>query len=173
MLLKELPKQFNPFKLCKEAPTEGLSWSGQVQFKELPDLCDILRAQPDTMVNVNLVFKMDEQNICFIEGDISSKVNLICQRCLESMPYEIKSDFVVSPVEEESQSNNLPSAYEPLLAPNGEVSLDKWIAEELHLALPLAPSHDPSCKPRYEESSLEEDKPENPFAKLAKIKHDN
>jgi uncharacterized protein len=173
MLLKELPKQFDPFKLCKESPKEGLAWHGHVFLKALHELCDILRNQPDAKVDIDLVFKMDEQNQCYIEGEISSKINLICQRCLESMPYEIKSSFVVSPIEEESQANMLPAAYEPLLASGGEVSLDKWIAEELHLALPLAPSHEPSCKPRHQEATSQEDKPENPFAKLAKIKHDN
>lgn len=173
MLIKELPNQFNPFKLCKEAPKEGLSWTGQLPLKALPDLADILRDQPERVVEIALVFNIDAQNICFIQGEISCKVDFICQRCLESMPYEIKSAFVVSPIEEESQANHLPEAYEPLLAPGGEVSLDKWIAEELHLALPLAPSHEPSCKSRHQETSEKEDKPENPFVKLAKIKHDN
>lgn len=177
MLLKELPNHFNPFKICRGAPLEGLAWEGQVYFKDLPELCDSLRTQPQAFVALNLLFKQDSQNVCIIEGKLSSKVNLVCQRCLEMMPYELHSTFIVAPVEEESAANHLPSDYEPLLAPNGEVSLDKWIAEELHLALPLAPCHEPSCKPGYEGAESENNSDskisKNPFAILAHKKKTN
>ena len=45
----------------------------------------------------------------------------------------------------EEQAERLPAHYEPLWAPMGEINVAEWIAEEIHLALPLAPCHDPVC----------------------------
>ncbi len=74
---------------------------------------------------------------------------------------------MVSPVKSDKQAEQLPERYEPLLMSDGEINVSEWIAEEIHLALPLAPCHEPPCV-SFSNDEGEEDQapPQNPFMKL-------
>jgi uncharacterized protein len=145
MLLNKLPSHIQPVKLCMQAPPEGTSLTGSILLSELINLDGELKAQKDTPVSVSLLFGMDKDGLCCISVDLAVDLTLICQRCLQPMTYPLRITSLVSPVASDTQAQQLPERYEPLLMTQGEISLAEWIAEELHLALPLAPRHEPSC----------------------------
>lgn len=173
MLLNELPKYIQPVKLCRTAPLKGTQLSGDISLCNLNDLNQELKSQKNAIVSVSLNFSTDGEGICCIKGDLAVNLSLICQRCLQPMDYFLESSFQVSPVASDQEAQHLPSRYEPLLTHDGEISLAEWIAEEIHLALPLAPRHEPSCvsydtKDEGDESGS--NSPGSPFAKLADLK---
>ncbi len=145
MLINELPKIINPKELCRKAPPGGNKLIGKISLGEIPHLPKELKEQHETPVTMSLVFSTDEGGLCCIEGELSTDIEVICQRCLQPMTYPIRAPILVSPVANDKQAELLPERFEPLLAPEGEITLAEWIAEELHLALPLAPLHEPPC----------------------------
>lgn len=171
MSINELPKIINPEELCLAAPPEGTKLYGQLPLGEIPNLPKELKAQHETPVTLSLVFSIDNGGLCCIAGELAVDLELICQRCLKPMIYPLRSKILVSPVSNDKQAEALPERYEPLMAPQGEITLVEWIAEELHLALPLAALHDPSCMdygPKDESVGSGSSSSENPFAKLKK-----
>jgi uncharacterized protein len=145
MLRNELPAQINPEKLCRLAPPEGTRLSGQMPLKSLGNLSGDLKGQQDAIISVSLEFSIDKEGYCCIKGEMTVDLNFTCQRCMQPMIQTVKSSILVSPVTSDAQAKQLPARYEPLLVTDGEVSLKEWIAEELHLALPLVPRHETPC----------------------------
>ena len=145
MSLNELPENINPAKLCHAAPKEGTKLTGQILLEKLSNLPPELREQGKTPVAVCLTFSMDEEGYCDVKGQLGVQLNLTCQRCMQPMVLEVKSDISVSPVVSDASAKKLPARFEPLWAPSGEVLLADWIAEELYLALPLVPRHEGAC----------------------------
>lgn len=149
----KLPKFIQPVRLCRQAPAEGVPLSGEILISELSDICDELKGSSTTPVKVALTFRVDEEGYCYISGQIAADVPLTCQRCLQPMRLPLQSAIMVSPVASYEEAKRLPERYEPLLMTEGEVTLAEWIAEELHLALPLVPRHaDPRCHDQGVES---------------------
>jgi uncharacterized protein len=176
MLHNKLPSIIQPERMCREAPLEGTKLNGQIRLCDLPNLSKDILSPKETLLTVELIFSIDNEGLCSIKGEISTDVELICQRCLKPMIYPIRAEISVSPVVSDQQAEQLNVQYEPLLTNQGEISMAEWIAEELHLALPLAPRHDPSCGDigsrvaKQEKEEPGSGSPPNPFAKLVYIK---
>jgi uncharacterized protein len=176
MLHNKLPSIIQPERMCREAPQTGTTLVGQIMLCDLPNLSKDILSPKDTLVLVNLTFSMDNEGICSIKGEMSSDLQLICQRCLKPMIYVVRAEICVSPVVSDKQAEQLDIQYEPLLTSQGEISMAEWIAEELHLALPLAPRHEPSCvgignwDENQEKEESGSDPSPSPFAKLVYIK---
>ena len=145
MLLKELPEHISPEKICRAAPSQGTVMQGKIMLSKMSNLTEELRAQKLAFATVSLTFAVDKAGICSITGEMTVDLTLICQRCLQPMMQTITAVISVSPVSSDEQAKHLPARYEPLLVQNGEITFAEWIAEELHLALPLVPRHDPPC----------------------------
>ena len=141
----ELPKYLAPEKLCRHAPAGGAEIQGEIRLSHLANLMSELEAHKDSVVAVNLNFSMDPEGLCCIKGELSTELGVICQRCLKPMNYPLRAEIEVSPVVSDKQAEKLPAHYEPLWAPTGEINVAEWIAEEIHLALPLAPCHTYDC----------------------------
>lgn len=145
MLPNKLPRTIYPINLCRNAPTGGNRLVGEIFISELKALSPEFKSQPHETVSVDLTFSLDKEGYCCITGEITTRLALICQRCLQPMVFELKSEVLVSPIASDEEAKQLPERYEPLLVLEGEVTLAEWIAEELHLALPLVPRHDDPC----------------------------
>lgn len=166
MLHNELPKYLAPEKLCRQAPPEGTKMTGQIKLSDLTNIEKELKSQ-DKLVTLNLNFSLQDGDLCCIKGELSVDLEVICQRCLQPMIYPLRTSILVSPVSSDKQAEHLPEQYEPLLVTDGEINLGQWIAEEIHLALPLAPCHEPPCVSlNTDEGDDAGEPPQNPFKKL-------
>lgn len=164
-----LPGQFNPEKFCRAAPAGGQLCEGTVTLGEIPELAPELASQAATPIHIKMNFEVDEHEYCVVKGELSVTLAGICQRCLKPFTYPVTSQFVVSPVTNDEDAKTLPERYEPLLVTEGEINLATWIAEELYLALPFAPRHEPSCisyANNNDEAEDQQDKKPSPFAAL-------
>lgn len=169
MLSDELPTRINPEQICRSAPVGGARLIGKMKLSNLDNVAKEFATQVSTEVFVSLLFSVDVEEICCIQGEIAVEIEQRCQRCLQPMKQSVNAKFQVSPVANDGEAKHLPSCYEPLLVHEGEIALTEWIAEELHLALPLVPRHDYQCV-SYENQIDGSNSGANPspFAKLKK-----
>ncbi len=92
--------------------------------------------------DVRLDFGIDAQGRRFIEGWLKSDARLACRRCLEPMPVNLESHFLLGMVTSDALAAELPSAYEPVLVENEQLDLLPVIEDELILSLPQVVYHD-------------------------------
>jgi len=128
-------------------------------------------------IAVELDFDIDELGVPNVQGRVTARLSLICQRCLE--PYIIAVDPSISLawVHSEQEAERLPLLYEPYLVETNPLILNDVIEDELLLALPQVPMHElaecPAGKWVNQPAPADEDdaEKENPFSVLAKLKH--
>ncbi|MCB1735915.1 MAG: DUF177 domain-containing protein [Gammaproteobacteria bacterium] len=132
-------------------------------------------------VDVELEFGVDVGRIRFISGSVKTRVSMPCQRCLEPMSIDIDARVHLGIVIAEAQIDRLPTEYEPLLIGEDLIDPAVLVEDELLLALPLAPRHEPQDCPAWEKvsagseggvtpSGATKSTRPNPFAVLASLK---
>jgi uncharacterized protein len=170
-----LPKTINPWQL---ANTSG-QLNGQLALAEMPRLTSLL-LNTDGLVDVTLQGGVDNQGIRFITGRLQTCVQLLCQRCLQPLSLLLCAEINLGLVLSESQINNLPKQYEPLLTEE-ELTLLELVEDELILALPIVPKHsqEDNCQPQIQNQAADqaadtktETDPDNPFAVLSTLLKD-
>lgn len=144
MSIQKSHMMIKPVLLCNQLP-EGTTLAGEIPLQDIISLIPELKKQGLTPIAYHLHFYRDEDDLLAIKGEISGSFELICQRCMQPMNHLIKADVLVSPVMSDAEAKRLPAQYEPLLMDEGTVNLSEWIAEEMHLALPLVPRHETAC----------------------------
>lgn len=136
-----LPKTIDPIRIAKR----GSHLSGQLllnQCARLQELCD----QAELQANVQMDLNMDTvSHVSFIRGQITTTVNMMCQRCNQPMACPLDISFLLGPVLTESDANNLPKQYEPLIVKNETVLIADMIEDEILLALPMVVRHEEGC----------------------------
>jgi uncharacterized protein len=106
---------------------------------------------------------------------LEAQLTLICQRCLRPVQQTVTSESRVYFPQDEAGAARLPVDVEVMLAPEGRLRVADIVAEDLLLALPLAPRHeeDASCSgdvataPDMEPAQDEEVR--RPFAALGEL----
>lgn len=159
-----------------QAARQDTRLHGHLAVSSMPRLLAAL-ASGEGEANVELHTRLDPGGQRVIGGRIDAQVSLICQRCLEPMIFETHAQPLLAWVKSEDEAAALPEEYEPLLAPDGRVVLADLVADELLLALPLAPRHEISdaCGKLARSAVLGRTEPEaeakkSPFAMLATLK---
>lgn len=126
-------------------------------------------------VDVELTFGIDEVGITFVRGSARTRVELVCQRCLEPMAVELEAQFALGVVASDLEGEQLPETYEALVVGDEPVQLTGVIEDELILALPIIARHRPEECPAGERTNASAPEPEagaasHPFAILEKLK---
>jgi uncharacterized protein len=124
-------------------------------------------------VQADLGFLRDERNRAIVTGRVKAELELQCQRCLEPVSFPVDLALRLAVVENDAEAARLPDEIDPLLVDSGRLHLADMIEDELLLALPQVPMHDPGSCPA--EGSVgfgeaEADAGGNPFAALAELK---
>jgi uncharacterized protein len=122
------------------------------------------------MVNGSVALDREEGRIV-AEVTLATQVQLLCQRCLEPMPWPVQSSSRVTLVESEAAAAELPPELETALAPDGRLHLADLVEEELLLALPAAPLHPEGECPAQRDVKQEEfaEPTQRPFAALGEL----
>jgi len=114
-------------------------------------------------------------NLLCIEVQLQATVTLLCQRTLQAFAHELQVHSSVVLVADDEQAAGLPDACEPMLADVRAVDVMSLLAEELLLALPLAPvapqTEPVSVKltPASPSSAAVAENTGNPFAALGSL----
>ena len=113
--------------------------------------------------------------IAVVELNFDGTARLQCQRCLGAMEVGVEASTEVGLVATEADVSRVPEEFEPVLAPEGRISVGELVEEELLLTLPIVPLHEEeaACQvaPAAAAVSAEEAQPETqkPFAQLAEL----
>lgn len=133
---------------------------------------------PEGEVRVNIRVHRDTQNLIVLDGQVSTRLALTCQRCLEPVLQNLDADVQLWLLWNEEAADQLPDEADFVLQDaEGRVALLDVLEDELLLALPLAAAHE-NCEP-YQLAETEDEviaaavetpKRENPFQVLAGFK---
>jgi uncharacterized protein len=118
---------------------------------------------------------MRESGVPVAELTLNGTATLDCQRCLGSMSVAVESAVRVGLVATEADVSRVPEDLEPVLAPDGRISIGEIVEEELLLTLPIVPLHENlgECTVAPSAPLVAEDAPEGatqkPFERLSEL----
>ena len=172
MLNGPIPPHVDPRKLADRTTT----LDGVVPLADLKRLCGALADNQGT-VHVKFMFERDERNAVVFHSELEVDVKMVCQRCLEQVTLPIHSECDYAVVKEGANTQSVPQGYDVLELGEDPLDLLALVEEELLLALPIVPMHDPKdCQQPAghiePESSEDEVTRSNPFSVLAQLKRD-
>lgn len=172
-MFAKLPDYADLYSLCDK----GSMFSGRVECSDLSRLAPLLHdAQGEA--EYKLTFRRDNEGRCVIENVVKADLNLVCQRCLGALPYQVNSVTQISPVTGAQEARQLPDHYEPLLITEPRLRLADLIEDELILAVPDVPRHsEADCAVNLADlnqgavsDSAAQSEEKSPFAVLAGLK---
>ena len=175
MFDEPLPKQADVRKLA----SREAHFSVRLPLNQLPRIADAVLGA-DGLIEVDLQFGIDDQKLRTIQGNINTRLQVECQRCMEPVEIDVEASVKLAIVWDEEQAQQLNRDYDPLIVGDGElVDLNQVVEEELLLSVPFVSYHDPAeCKGQRSYQSFDksaeakanaEEKP-NPFSVLASLK---
>jgi len=170
---RRVPDFVNPFR----AAEGGHVIAGRIEFTRMKRLMEAVDNH-DGAAELSLNFAVDEQGIPHVKGRVNSEVALVCQRCLEPMTLPISIEMDLGIVASDEAVKRLPEYYEPLIVGDKPLSVAEMVEEEIMLALPAVPRHEPgvcvaantASGERPEDGNDKESSSNNPFAVLARLK---
>ncbi|MEC8444548.1 MAG: YceD family protein [Pseudomonadota bacterium] len=148
--------------------------SGKIDSKQLTRL-SAATLGCDPFVECVADFDRDDERHRLLTGRCEAKVVMECQRCLEDVSLDIRSEFALAMVFNDDQAKALPKRLEPIeLDEDGRLELWEIFEDELLLCLPDFPMHPEGECQAYstgpEQDTAEEVKRPNPFDVLAQLK---
>lgn len=140
-----------PTKLIdpRHAADAALEFTGTLPLARMVRLGDVLRENKGD-VKYHLIFSRDAEGRGLISGTISARLELNCQRCLEAMTQVLELHPHLALVAGMDEASLLPDELDPLLVTEELIALPDIIEDELVLALPQIPMHDPGDCPSGE-----------------------
>jgi uncharacterized protein len=123
-------------------------------------------------VFIDIRFQRDEQGHDMAVGDLTARLPVRCQRCLEAMEIAIATAVRLAFTDAEGETPP-PGGYDVVLLVGDTISLSDLVEDELMLALPMAPMHE-DCPVgvwrRYLRDRAPSEAPRKPFAELSRIR---
>jgi len=109
-------------------------------LKRFSALCDCRET-----VRARLGFRIDEQGLVRIDGDLAIGVAVECHRCLEPVPVGLRTAFSVVVASSESEASRLGAERDVLCVDGDQAGMAELIEDELILALPQRPCTQADC----------------------------
>lgn len=117
---------------------------GIIPVSRLSRFCELVAATQGD-VQVTMKFDLDESNRRIIEGELDTKAQVLCQRCLEPMEIALHDEFRLAVVSSESKSEGLPKSLDPWICEDIKLVVAEVIEEQLILCMPIVSYHDRDC----------------------------
>jgi len=170
-----LPATIDPILLAER----GARLTGTLPLKGMARLAQTaLEGSGD--VFVDLVFERGEgENVLLMHGRLQVRLRVTCQRCLEAMDLELEAAPWLILLRPDARHVPREENEPDTLVVDKPLALSALVEDELLLALPMVPMHEPSrCAARghvTESGRVGKAKPEergkpNPFSVLHKLK---
>jgi uncharacterized protein len=168
-----LPEFVDPWLLAER----GGIIAGELELARLPRIAEVL-ADAAGDVQFELDFGKDAKSRVRITGTVRADLSLECQRCLETMTLPVDSELDLVVIQVPAEAERIPAECEPVLAEDRGLSVAGLIEDELLLAVPMVPMHEPGIcsmnnsgtSENAQKGSREESVKVNPFAILSNFK---
>jgi len=149
----------------------GFEIQGKWPIKQLKRLNESLMSNAG---EIDVELKFDRAGpIPFIEGHITTELQLKCQRCMQAMSYTMDIRFKLGLVLNDEHIEKLPDEFEPYLIEGDNNHLPDMLEDELLLALPLVAMHEFDCSDYLQQQNSEQqnevekvEEKTNPFSVL-------
>ena len=164
-MVASLPDYVEPIRLAQA----GTQIEGTLSTASLPRLTAMVGAQQGRL-HARIDFGIDAQEYKYVAANIEVDLTLQCNRCLQPMRVPIVTKVALAIVGTETDAEELPARYEPLIVVDDTVSVKEMVEDELILALPIVPVHAPKDCQAGTTTTGEDIPRENPFAVLASLK---
>lgn len=169
----QLPLYIEPRKFADQ----DTRIEGEIALSSLSRLADYQGAS-NTQVEVHLRFYHEiASGNRLVTGNISTELELECQRCLEPLKFPVHATVNLIMVWSEEQSESLPESHDPWLITEDKMSVPALLEDEILLTLPVVALHDecPASLPVVPEPEgfAQPKAADNPFAVLASLKKQN
>ena len=153
-----------------EFAREGEKISGVIVLRDMPRLADQLAADAGE-VQWQLSGGVDKWERPFLRLRVQADVELVCQRCLKSMPFRVDADTVLTQFADEATLDEAVEQDEDLegILIEPELDVEMLVEDEILLALPYAPLH-ATCDVAGGAAGRSAQAKPNPFAVLAQLK---
>lgn len=121
---------------------KGMELRGEIGMAEMPRMQDTLFS-PEGQVAFVLRGLLNRNGKPMLEIELNGMCQLLCQRCLQGLPYRIEMVSHLLPVAEEELDGSSPDEEEMERIPaQTNMNVQELIEEEILLNLPLAPKHE-------------------------------
>ena len=168
-----LPLKIDPIRLAET----GREFTGRLAIRHMHRLKPLLVSDAGE-AQVELRFGVDETGVRYLQGHVTTSLELECQRCLNTMTYPVDKEMLLAFVRSNVEAEQLPEEYDPHLVEQTPLALVDLIEDELILSLPQVPMHErEDCldskllKPEPAQAATDELKrDDNPFEILATLK---
>ncbi|MDH5512037.1 MAG: YceD family protein [Gammaproteobacteria bacterium] len=164
----QLPESIDPIQLAER----GAQLTGTLPLKSMPRISQG-SLEGSGQVNVDLFFERPEgEKIYLMHGVLRAQLRVTCQRCLEPMDLSLEASPWVILVRSGEQPGQ-PEGDADILVVDKPISLSALVEDELLLALPMVPMHEPDRCPAGEYVARVRrtgDEEKNPFAVLSRMK---
>ena len=170
-----LPATIDPIQLAER----GARLTGTLPLKGMSRLAQTALAGSGD-VFIDLAFERGEgENALLMHGRLQTRMRVTCQRCLEAMDLELEAAPWLILLRPDARRVPQEEDEPDTLVVDKPLALSALVEDELLLALPMVPMHEPSrCAARAlatADSGAAELKPDekgrpNPFSMLRKLK---
>lgn len=147
---------------------------GSVRLGELARVADLV-SNPDGRVEFELAFFRDDARRACVRGHVVADLKVRCQRCLDDINIPVDARTLLAIVAGDAEAEQLPDEYDPVLVDADGLDPRELVEDELLLALPQVPMHDPTdCDPKVIARLTEENSDalgDGPFGILAQLKN--
>lgn len=136
-----IPETVDPTKSCDKK----LLYNGVVSVGNLPRFLAIQSGETDPttgLVTVKFTFRRDEQRLKIADMTFCAVAKLTCQRCLKIMESKCEGATTFVFCKSNSEIEQAPNDYEPVLVKASEISLWRILEDELLLSLPMIANHE-------------------------------
>ncbi len=174
MLTEPLPTTLD----VRKAAARGVIVSGTVALPGMTRLRDSL-ASDVGQIEATCAFAKDDENRFVVTVTVEAQVEVQCQRCLDTMPLEVRSQHELGIVGSDELARQLPAHLEPWVVEEEQADLWSLIEDELILSVPLINYHEiGDCKELLNDyvqppETSEDEGADNPFKVLEQLKPGN
>ena len=118
----------------------GATLEREFRLIDLPRLSDLANDE-NARARLSVQFHLVDARVS-VAGNVSAKLRLVCQRCLEPVQLLVEDEFHVVLVTAEKEMEQLPPEQDAVVANISRFEPSWLLEEQLLLAMPLVPLHD-------------------------------
>ena len=166
MLAGSLPEKINFTRTVEE----GTTIQGTIALWRFSRFASLV-TENDPFVDVSLGFRKDMQQQIEAVGSAEVRVQLLCQKCLELLDYEVAVEVRTILVRDREALDSLTPSKDGIVVTSTLVDPVDIFEDELILGLPMAPRHE-SSRCTASTSSESGNLTRKPFAGLSKLVKD-
>ncbi len=131
-----------------------MAFQGEAGLSQMPRLAASV-AGVDGPASYRLEFSHDDGGRAIVRGRVALAMRLICQRCLDDVRVEVDAPIELALVRGDREASELPDELDPLPVGDGLLRPLELVEDELLLAIPLIPMHEPGHCPGENRSWVE------------------